>query len=161
MRMDMTHHSRIDSGIMTHQHLLDAYARLTVRTGLNIQQGQQLLITAPLEAVPLVRRITEHAYKAGASLVTTIYADDETTLARYRHAPQEAFDDAAGWLFNGMAEAFVRTIKRDYARVSSLPNARVILQLLPKWFEHYNTVHPHRALGYRSPREFIAERKTR
>ncbi|MFN8726875.1 MAG: integrase core domain-containing protein, partial [Rhodospirillales bacterium] len=31
----------------------------------------------------------------------------------------------------------------------------------PKWFEHYNTVHPHRALGYRSPREFIADRKTR
>jgi len=62
---------------------------------------------------------------------------------------------------NGMAEAFVRTIKRDYARVSSLPNARAILRLLPKWFEHYNTVHPHRALGYRSPREFIADRKTR
>ncbi|MFN7190446.1 MAG: integrase core domain-containing protein, partial [Rhodospirillales bacterium] len=62
---------------------------------------------------------------------------------------------------NGMAEAFVRTIKRDYARVSSLPTARAILRLLPKWFEHYNTVHPHRALGYRSPREFIADRKTR
>ena len=62
---------------------------------------------------------------------------------------------------NGMAEAFVRTIKRDYARVSSLPNARAILKLLPKWFEHYNNVHPHRALGYRSPREFIADRKTR
>jgi len=106
MRMDMPHHSRIDSVIMTHQHLLDAYARLTVRTGLNIQKGQQLLITAPLDAVPLVRRVTEHAYKAGASLVTTIYADDETTLSRYRHAPEEAFDDAPGWLFNGMAEAF-------------------------------------------------------
>ena len=61
---------------MTHEQLLDAYAKLTIQSGLNIQPGQQLLITAPLDAVPLVRRITEHAYKAGASLVTTIYADD-------------------------------------------------------------------------------------
>jgi aminopeptidase len=91
---------------MTHDHLLDVYARLTVRTGLNLQKDQQLLITAPLDAVPLVRRITEHAYRAGASLVTTIYADDETTLARYRHAPSEAFDVAPNWLFDGMAEAF-------------------------------------------------------
>jgi aminopeptidase len=91
---------------MTHEHLLDVYAKLAVRTGLNLQKGQQLLITAPLDAVPLVRRITEHAYRAGASLVTTIYADDETTLARYQHAPGEAFDVAPDWLFNGMAEAF-------------------------------------------------------
>lgn len=91
---------------MTHQKLLDAYARLAVKTGLNIQSGQQLLITAPLDAVPLVRRITEHAYREGASLVTTIYSDDEATLARYRHAPDDTFDAAPAWLFNGMAEAF-------------------------------------------------------
>lgn len=89
-----------------HEQLLDSYARLAVRTGLNLQHGQQLLISAPLDAVPLVRRITEHAYRAGASLVTTVYADDETTLARYRHAPEDTFDIAADWLFNGMAEAF-------------------------------------------------------
>lgn len=91
---------------MTHDVLLDSYARLAVRTGLNLQKGQQLVITAPLDAVPLVRRITEHAYRAGASLVTTVYADDETTLARYRFAPEDSFDAAPGWLFNGMAEAF-------------------------------------------------------
>lgn len=91
---------------MTHEKLLDTYAKLTVRTGLNLQKDQQLVITAPLDAVPLVRRITEHAYRAGASLVTTVYADDVTTLARYQHASPEAFDVAPGWLFNGMAEAF-------------------------------------------------------
>jgi len=91
---------------MTHDLLLDAYARLTVRSGLNISPGQQLLITAPLDAVPLVRRITEHAYRAGASLVTTIYSDDVTTLARYQHAADDTFDTAQAWLFNGMAEAF-------------------------------------------------------
>ena len=61
---------------------------------------------------------------------------------------------------NGMAEAFVRTIKRDYVRVSSLPNARTVIDSLPIWFEHYNTVHPHSALGYLSPREFIASQQS-
>jgi putative transposase len=60
---------------------------------------------------------------------------------------------------NGMAEAFVRTIKRDYVRVSPIPDARTVLDSLPLWFEHYNSLHPHKALGYRSPREFIASRQ--
>ncbi|KQS46326.1 hypothetical protein ASG32_32000 [Methylobacterium sp. Leaf361] len=56
---------------------------------------------------------------------------------------------------NGMAEAFVRTLKRDYVRVSVLPDAECVLRQLPVWLAHYNDLHPHRALGYRSPREFI------
>jgi len=55
---------------------------------------------------------------------------------------------------NGMAEAFVKTFKRDYARVSAKPDAASVLRQLDSWFEHYNSVHPHKALGYRSPREF-------
>nr|WP_234016451.1 IS3 family transposase [Magnetospirillum gryphiswaldense] len=61
---------------------------------------------------------------------------------------------------NGMAEAFVRTMKRDYVRVSPRPDAPTVIRQLPEWIEHYNTVHPHKALGYRSPREFIAMRQT-
>jgi putative transposase len=56
---------------------------------------------------------------------------------------------------NGMAEAFVRTFKRDYVRVSPCPDAEAVLRQLPSWFAHYNEVHLHKALGYRSPREFI------
>jgi putative transposase len=61
---------------------------------------------------------------------------------------------------NGMAEAFVRTLKRDYARVSPLTDAATVIASLPKWFQHYNTVHPHKALGYRSPTEFIKATST-
>ena len=57
---------------------------------------------------------------------------------------------------NGMAEAFVRTLKRDYVRVSPVPDAASVLRQLPLWLAHDNELHPHRALGYRSPREFIA-----
>jgi putative transposase len=57
---------------------------------------------------------------------------------------------------NGRAEAFVRTIKRDYVHVSSCPNAQTVMHQLSAWINHCNEVHPHKALGYRSPREFIA-----
>jgi aminopeptidase len=91
---------------MTHDELLDKYAELTVRSGLNVANGQQVVITAPIEALDLVRRITIHAYRAGASLVTTLYSDEQATLARYAHGPDHSFDTAPAWLFNGMAEAF-------------------------------------------------------
>ena len=57
---------------------------------------------------------------------------------------------------NGMAEAFVKTFKRDYVRVAALPDAGTALALIETWMEDYNTVHPHSRLGYRSPREYIA-----
>jgi putative transposase len=56
---------------------------------------------------------------------------------------------------NGMAEAFVKTFKRDYVRVSPIQNAAAALALIDSWMEDYNTVHPHSRLGYRSPREYI------
>ena len=56
---------------------------------------------------------------------------------------------------NGMAEAFVKTLKRDYVRVSPIPDAAAALALVDSWMEDYNTVHPHSRLGYRSPREYI------
>jgi aminopeptidase len=89
-----------------HTQLLDAYAELIVKAGVSVRAGQQLLITAPIESVELVRRITEHAYRAGATLVTTLYNDEKTTLMRYASGPEASFDAAPGWLFNGMADAF-------------------------------------------------------
>ena len=63
-------------------------------------------MTAPSVALPLVRRIAEHAYKAGAGLVTPILSDEAITLARYRFGQDDGFDRAAGWLYEGMAKAF-------------------------------------------------------
>lgn len=91
---------------LTHAERLDRLAELAVRVGLNLAPGQELVMTAPLEALELSRRITEQAYKAGASLVTCMLSDDQATLARFRHARDESFDAAAGWLYDGMANAF-------------------------------------------------------
>jgi aminopeptidase len=91
---------------MTHEARLDRLAQVAVQVGLGLEPGQEVVLTAPLQAVPLVRRITEHAYKAGASLVTTLYNDEDATLARFQHAPDAAFDHAPAWLFDGMAAAY-------------------------------------------------------
>ena len=91
---------------------LDRLAELAVKVGLNLQPGQDLLLTAPIEALPLVRRIAEHAYKAGAGLVTPLFSDPEVTLARYRDGAEESFDRAADWLYQGMGQAFSENTAR-------------------------------------------------
>lgn len=57
---------------------------------------------------------------------------------------------------NGMSEAFVKTLKRDYVQVTPLPDAQTVLGLIGGWIEDYNDNHPHSGLKMRSPREFIA-----
>jgi transposase InsO family protein len=56
---------------------------------------------------------------------------------------------------NGMAEAFVKTFKRDYVYVPDRPDAQTVLAQLPRSFEDYNEIHSHKALQMKSPRQFI------
>jgi len=85
---------------------LDRLAEAAVRIGLGLAPGQDLVMTATLDAIPLARRITEHAYKAGASLVTTFFTDEESSLLRFRYGADASFDSAASWLYEGMAQAY-------------------------------------------------------
>jgi aminopeptidase len=92
---------------LDHEMLLERLAQVAVDVGLGgLAPRQQLVMTAPLEAAPLARRITEHAYRAGASLVTTLFSDDAAALLRFAFAPDVSFDTAPDWLYRGMAEAF-------------------------------------------------------
>ena len=91
---------------------LEKLAEVAIKVGLQLQSGQDLLITAPVAAMPLVRLITREAYKAGAGLVSTFYADEEATLARYEYGHDESFDRAANWLYEGMAKAFSNNTAR-------------------------------------------------
>ncbi len=138
---------------------LDKLAEVAIRVGLNLQPGQELVLTAPLDAVPLVRRISHHAYKAGASLVTPLYSDEESTLARFQLAPDSAFDYAPSWLFDGMAAAFDRGAARlaiagedpsllsgqDPARVARANRARSVayrpaLELITNFAINWNII---------------------
>jgi aminopeptidase len=107
----MTSHPRNLSSAVDPEKL-DRLAEVAVKVGLQLQEGQDLVMTAPIAALPLVRRIAEHAYKAGAGLVTPFFADEELTLARYRHGHEASFDRASGWLYEGMAKAFSNNAAR-------------------------------------------------
>tara|TARA_X000000368_G_scaffold184498_2_gene145715 strand:+ start:3347 stop:4582 length:1236 start_codon:yes stop_codon:yes gene_type:complete len=85
---------------------IDKLAELAVKTGVSLQKGQDLLLTSPIEALPLVRKVVEHAYKVGANLVTPLFSDPEITVSRFKYASDQSFDKATNWLYNGMAEAF-------------------------------------------------------
>ena len=87
-------------------HMLDRLAEVSIRVGLNLQEGQDLIITASVESLPLVRRLSAEAYKSGAGVVSTLLSDDLLSLTRYEHASDESLDSAPSWMFNGMAEAF-------------------------------------------------------
>ena len=78
---------------------IDKLAHLSIKRGVALQKGQNLLITAPLESLPLVRKIAEHAYKEGAGLVTPLFSDSDITLSRFNYGTDESFDVAANWLY--------------------------------------------------------------
>ncbi|WP_185749335.1 IS3 family transposase [Pantoea dispersa] len=61
---------------------------------------------------------------------------------------------------NGMAESFVKTMKRDYISIMPKPDGLTAVKNLAQAFEHYNEWHPHSALGYRSPREYLRRRSS-
>ncbi|AHI06544.1 integrase catalytic region [Bdellovibrio bacteriovorus W] len=75
------------------------------------------------------------------------------TLARHLNL-QCCYTRAYSPESNGMAEAFVKTIKRDYVYQADCDSAETVLKLLPEWFADYNHVAPHSALGMKSPVEY-------
>ena len=91
---------------LTFDEKLDRLAAIAVRVGLGLRPGQELVLSAPTDALPLVRRITKYAYRAGAQYVTTLLSDDDLILARFHHAPDLSFDYAPKWLQDGVASAF-------------------------------------------------------
>ena len=91
---------------------LERLAEVAIKVGLRLREGQDLLVTAPAVALPLVRKIAEYAYKAGAGIVTPILSDETVTLARYRFGHDGGFDHAANWLYEGMAKAFSENTAR-------------------------------------------------
>jgi transposase InsO family protein len=58
---------------------------------------------------------------------------------------------------NGMSEAFVNTLRRDYIEGAELWSAAQVIAQVPGWIEDYNETAPHSALGMKSPREYRAQ----
>lgn len=83
---------------------LEAYARLAVQVGLNLQPGQTLGINALIEHAPLARAIAREAYKAGAGFVDVLFTDQHVRRAHIEQAAEDKLGYSPAWLVRRLQE---------------------------------------------------------
>ncbi len=88
--------------------LLSKYADVVVRVGLNLRKGQRLLLRGILDDAPLMRKVTESAYKAGAIYVEPIYTDERITRIRFEYADPETLTEVPNWMMTRYEEYYER-----------------------------------------------------
>lgn len=77
--------------------LLEKYARLVVKSGLNIQKNQVLVISCPIEGAQFARTVAEVAYQEGAGDVVMNWSDEKFAKVRYLYAPEKVFEEFPKW----------------------------------------------------------------
>ena len=86
------------------KNMLEKYAEVIAKVGLNLQEGQRLFIAAGLNTAPLVREVTAKAYENGAPLVTVFWDDEELKKIRHQYAPRDSFEEFPEWVARGILE---------------------------------------------------------
>ncbi|TXL66576.1 aminopeptidase [Cerasibacillus terrae] len=92
---------------MIEQQTMEKYAELALKTGVNLQKGQALMINAPLEGMEFTKKVVRKAWELGAKDVHVNWVDDELTLLKFQHAPEEVLTNFPEWrvqLHNSLAE---------------------------------------------------------
>ena len=100
--------------------MLGKYADVVVRIGLNLRRGQRLLIRGILDDAPLIRKVTESAYKAGAVFVDVLYTDERLTRIRLEHANPDSLTEVPNWMLTRYEEYYER-MDAELAILSSDP----------------------------------------
>lgn len=91
---------------------LARYAELTIREGVNLQPGQELILAADIGDAEFVRLVVREAYRAGATNVFTVWSDEVVTLTRYQEGSDEAIGTVPQWFFDGQVQAFRKNAAR-------------------------------------------------
>ena len=109
----------------------EKYAKLLIDVGINVQQGQTLVIRCPVEKAWFARMLVSEAYKAGAREVVMRWGDQEISRQRYLHAADEIFDTYRPWeadMLNTLARegaAFLSIISSDPDGMKGIDHARM------------------------------------
>lgn len=82
---------------MADQQMLEKYAELALKTGVNLQKDQALMVNAPIEGADFTRIVVKKAYELGAKNVHVNWTDDELTLLKYENAPEEVLTNIPKW----------------------------------------------------------------
>ncbi len=110
-------------------------AKVAVEIGLNVQPGQRLVITGPVEAAPLVRQVAEAAYQAGAGSVLTLFDDDLLSRITMQLAPEEGLRYFPKWLADGLAQeaeggcCFLSVVGSDPDLLAGVPPERTAIAM--------------------------------
>lgn len=111
---------------------LREYARLLVRVGLNVQPGQRMVISSPVECAFFARLCAEEAYEAQCREVVMNWTDDAMTRLKYLHAADEIFDDVPLWrrhFFNDYAlegAAYLAISATDPENLKGVDSKRIV-----------------------------------
>lgn len=110
---------------------LALYAELTIKEGVALQPGQELILAAETGDAPFVRLLAAQAYRAGAKNVEVLWSDPGVTLARYREGTDEAISYAPTWFIDGITRAHRENAARigvasgDPGLLANVPPERV------------------------------------
>jgi aminopeptidase len=114
---------------------LALYAALTIREGVALASGQELVVFAEIGDAPFVRLVAAEAYRAGAKHVEVLWSDPEVTLTRYREGSDEAMAYVPAWLYDALAQAHRQNAARlaiasaDPGLLADVPPERVATQM--------------------------------
>ncbi|MPL68030.1 Aminopeptidase 2 [bioreactor metagenome] len=112
--------------------LLEKYARLIVKAGINIQDKQTVVISSPIECADFTRIVTEVAYKEGARDVVIRWTDELSSKTRYLLAPDEVFDEFPEWqkdfymFYLRKGAAFISIAAEDPELLKDVDSSRVV-----------------------------------
>ena len=114
--------------------MLEKYADLLVRTGINVQKDQLLVVTTPIECAEFARIVTEKAYDAGAKEVIVRWVDEQSDRIRYNRASEAVFEEVPEWIvpyLEGYAKkgaAFLRIAASDPELMKDVDPKRIAKQ---------------------------------
>ncbi|WEG11832.1 aminopeptidase [Pullulanibacillus sp. KACC 23026] len=114
---------------------LEKYAELAVKNGINLQPGQELVVSASVESVSFVRLVAKKAYDAGAKRVYFRWTDDQLTRIDYEGAPSEVFNEYPQW----DADALETLANRGAGFLDiRIPNPDLLAGIDPERISSYN-----------------------
>ena len=108
------------------------YARLLVRVGLNVQKGQRMVISSPVDCAWFARLCAQEAYDAGCKEVVINWHDDALARMKYLHADEEVFDSVPLWrqhFFNDHAKegaAYLAISATDPENMKGVDHGRMV-----------------------------------
>lgn len=117
---------------MNHDEKLKEYAALLIRVGLNVQKGQTLVISSPVECAAFARMCAEEAYDIGCREVVMNWHDDVLGRMKFRRAADEVFDTVPLWrrhFFNDYAlegAAYLAISATDPENLKGVDSGRIV-----------------------------------